>query len=212
MAGSTPGSAYALNIAGIPESFTQGLESTGYVQTPFATQEQEFQHQAQFQRLLKQVLDLQMGGQNGPYGGNPGMLPYSMRNFFGSAGSVFRDPLYSVNGAGAFLDQSPNGYQFGDLPNNPQASYTNWYNAAHNYPNIPAPNPVIQSNGGGANTAQSGGGGGGSKPPSTQQFTVGLQGGGSMTVNAKDAASAIQNASQGGNHPTDQVQQGGYRF
>jgi hypothetical protein len=204
---STPGSAYALNIAGIPESYTQGLENTGYVQTPFATQEQEFQHQAQYQRLLKQVLDLQMGGPNGPYGGNPGMLPYSMRNFFGSASSVFRDPLYSVNGAGAFLDQSPNGYQFGDLPNNPQASYTNWYNAAHNYPNIPAPNPVIQSNGGGGSS----GGGGGSKQ-GTQQYTVGLAGGGSITVNAHDPASAITNASQGGNHPTDQVQQGGYRF
>lgn len=157
-----------------------------------------------------------MGGQGGPYGGNPGMLPYSMRNFFGSAGSIFRDPLYSVNGAGAFLDQSPNGYQFGDLPNNPQASYTNWYNAAHNYPNIPAPNPVIQSNGGGANTAQSsGGGGGGGGGGGTSQFTVALPGGGSMTVNAHDQASAIANVAaqnSGGVSQNARVEQGGYRF
>lgn len=188
--GTDPNALYEYGQTGIPSSFTQNLQGLGYVATPFAPQEDIFKNQVAFQHVLKSILDAQIGGFS-PYGvgTNTAMLPYNLRNLFAGASTVMTDPTYGIIGAPGFFG---GGYKMGDLPANRSSAYENWWQAAHGYPNVPAPQPL--SSGGG-------GGGGANANQHVGSYTVPLAGGGSMTVNATSAAAAQQNANQGGNHP-----------
>lgn len=206
MAGTDPNALYEYGQSGTPTEWTQNLMNLGYVPTPFAPQEDVFKNQIAFQHVLKSILDAQIGA-FAPYGvgNNTAMLPFNLRNVFSGASNIFQDPTYGIIGAPGFFG---GGYKMGDLPANRSPAYENWWQASHGYPNVPAPQPLAATN----TVQSSGGGGGGSKPPSTQQYTVGLQGGGSMTVNASSPQAAIENAKQGGNTPTSRVESGGYKF
>lgn len=193
MAGETdPNALYEYTAAGIPTAYTQNLLNLGYVPTPFAPREDVYKNQLGFQHVLKSILDAQISGFS-PYGvgNNPAMLPFNLSNMFASASNIFNDPMYGITGAPGFFG---GGYKQGDLPNNRSPAYEQWWQSTHGYPNVPAPSAI--------NTVQGSGGGGG--PASNQKvgsYTVPLQGGGSMTVNATSAAAAQVNANQGGNKP-----------
>jgi hypothetical protein len=189
--GTDPNALYEYGQTGIPTSFTQNEIGLGYVPTPFAPQEDVFKNQIAFQHVLKSILDAQIGAY-GDYGvgTNTAMLPFNLRNLFAGASTVLTDPTYGIIGAPGFFG---GGYKMGDLPANRSSAYENWWQAAHGYPNVPAPKPL--SSGGGSS------GGGGASSQKVGSYTVPLQGGGSMTVNATSAAAAQQNANQGGNKP-----------
>jgi len=196
---------YEYSQAGIPAGYTQNLESLGYVAQPFATQEQVFQNQYGFQQILKRILDAQLNGydQYGVQPSNLAGLPFNMRGMYNQAALAFKDPMYGITGANAFLG---GGYKLGDLPSNRQPAYETWWQAKNSYPNVPAPQPISSS---GAAPGGGGGGGGGG----TKQYTVSLPGGGSMTVNASSAEAAKENVrAQNGGQTGDRVEQGGYRF
>lgn len=196
-----PNSLYEYSQAGVPQGYTSNLQSLGYVPQPFATQEQVFQNQGSFQQLLKRILDSQLQGYD-QYGVNPenlAALPWNMRGMYNQAALAFKDPMYGLIGNNAFFG---GGYKLGGLPNNRSHAYETWYNAAHNYPNIPAPNPVTSG-------SSSNSGGGGNSGGGTRQYTVAIPGGGSYTVNASSEAAARENV---GANPNERVEQGGYRF
>jgi hypothetical protein len=113
------GAGYAQDITGIPAEYTNLLESLGYMNTPFQTQNQVFSSQENFQRILKGILDRQLSayGNNAP-GGNLAYLPLNMRNMFSAAAPVFNDPRYGIS-PGFF----GGGYQQGQLPSNHPAAY-----------------------------------------------------------------------------------------
>jgi hypothetical protein len=191
------------NAALIDPAFTANLLNLGYNPTPFATREQTWQNQLAFINRLKTILDQQMGTfdpymQDVPESNRPAALPGILQRYFGMANSAFMDPLYSPGGAAGFFG---GGWKPGQLPQNVQPGYQYWKDSI-NHPNVPAP----------LGAGGSSGGSGGSPGGGTQQYTVGLQGGGSMTVNANSPDAARQNAEQGGNHPTDRVERGGYQF
>jgi hypothetical protein len=208
-----PYSMYDYNVAGIDPSFTANLLNLGYSPVPFASQRDTFQNQLGFMRRMKQMMDQQLtmfqpylnGAEN-----QTAALPFNSRNYFGMAQNAFQDPLNSPNGSSEFFG---GGYKMGDLPDTVSKRYQYWTDSL-NHPNVPAP---IGPGGSPATpapvaAASNSGGGGGGSGGGTKQFTVGLNGGGSITVNAHDAASAIANANaqttQGSNN---QVKQGAYQ-
>lgn len=209
-----PNSLYEYSQTGIPTGYTSNLNSLGYVSQPFATPDQVFQNQGKFQQLLKQILDSQLQGydQYGVGPSNLAALPYNMRGMYDQAALAFKDPMYGIIGDNAFFG---GGYKLGGLPNQRSHAYETWYNAAHGYPNIAAPNPVTKQ-GSSGNSGGGGGGGGG-----TQLYNVPIMGPngsgqGTIQVVAHDLASAIVNAHQGGNtpitaQPQAQVQAATYR-
>jgi len=202
------GDPYAINdynAALIDPSFTANLLNLGYNPAPFASREQTYQNQLGFINRLKQLLDQQMGAFDPYMGGiseanRTAALPGSLQRYFGAANAAFMDPLYSPSGAAGFFG---GGWKSGQLPQNAQPAYQYWKSSTQGYPNVPAP---IGAGGGG------GGGGAAAQHQLVKPYTVGLQGGGSMTVNANSPEEAINNARQGGNTPTDRVQQGSYLF
>jgi hypothetical protein len=207
---SDPLAAYVYGQTGIPGSYTTGLENFGFLGAPFGGVEKNYQSQVQFQQLLKNVLDQQIGAFNN--GNNINALPFNMRSIFQGAAPLLTDPWYGIIGAPGMLS---NGYQQGALPNNPSAAYRIWKEQASNYPDFPAPSALYNFTGGqqsayglsggpsGQPTAQSSGtGGGGGSTNVVGTFNVpinGPNGPGFMNVNASDIQGAIKNASQGGN-------------
>lgn len=181
-----PNALYEYGQAGVPSPFTSNLMNIGYVPTPFASQDQIFQNQYKFMQTMKNILDAQIGYGQSDWGNNTAMLPYNLRGLFASAANAFTDPMYGITGASNFFNQ---GYKQGALPQNRQPAYETWWNAAHGYPNVAAPNPVSSSNSGG----------GGARNQQVGSYTVPLVGGGEMRVNATSEAAARENAKQGGN-------------
>ena len=186
------GDPYAINdynAALIDPSFTANLLNLGYNPTPFASREQTYQNQLGFINRLKQLLDQQMGAFDPYMGGiseanRTAALPGSLQRYFGAANAAFMDPLYSPSGAAGFFG---GGWKSGQLPQNAQPAYQYWKSSTQGYPNVPAP------------IGAGGGGGGGGSNNLVSQFTVPLQGGGSMTVNASDRGAAEDNVrAQGG--------------
>lgn len=211
-----PNSLYEYSQTNIPTGYTSNLQNLGYVSQPFATPDQVFQNQGSFQHLLKRILDSQLQGydQYGVGPSNLAALPYNMRGMYDQAALAFKDPMYGIIGSNAMFG---GGYKLGDLPQNRTHAYETWYNAAHNYPNIPAPNPITGAGSGGSNSGNRSSSQGG-----TQLYNVPIMGPngsgqGTIQVVAHDLASAIENAHQGGNtpitgaQPQAQVQAATYR-
>ncbi len=186
---------FAYSMTGINPAFTQNLENVGFVGTPFSSPQQTFDQQAQYMHVLKNVLDTQLAAFNN--GNNTAAMPFNMRSLFNASANVLEDPMYGIIGAPGMFN---NGYAMGNLPNNGSLAGAGYWNAAHGYPGIPAPNYAFGSfsNSPGGGSGSSGGSGNNSL---VQSYNVPLQGGGSMTVNANDPGSAFENAKQGGNTP-----------
>lgn len=142
---------FAYSMTGIPPDFTQDLMNVGFVGAPFSSPQQTFDQQAQYMHILKNVLDTQINSfaANGMVGGNTNTaaLPFNMRGLFNASANVLEDPMYGIIGApGMFA----NGYKTGDLPNNGSLAGAGYWNAAHGYPGVPAPNYNFGNTPGGA--------------------------------------------------------------
>ena len=175
---------FAYSTTGINPDFTQNLEDVGFVGAPFSSPQQTFDQQAQFMHVLKNVLDTQINsfGANGMYGGNTNTaaLPFNMRGLFNASANVLEDPMYGIIGAPGLFAQ---GYKQGDLPNNGSLAGAGYWNAAHGYPGVPAPNYNFGNTPGGAGTGSYSGGssGSGNNLPAGQQDSgshMGLSAGG----------------------------------
>lgn len=159
---------FAYGQTGINPSFTQNLQNVGFVGSPFGSPQQVFDQQAQFQHVLKNVLDNQLAAfQNG---NNTAALPFNMRGLFNASANVLTDPMYGIIGAPGMFS---NGYAMGNLPNNGSLAGAGYWNAAHGYPGIPAPNYQFSGGLTGGVGGSSGGsqqtlGSGGQSPGSTQ--------------------------------------------
>jgi hypothetical protein len=203
---------YIFGQTGIPTAYTNGLQDLGFLGEPFGGVQANFQAEQQFQRMIKNIMDTQMKSFNFA---SPDInaLPYNMRSLFNAAAPLLTDPLYGIEGANGMLSH---GYAYGDLPNNPTRAWDVWQSQQHTpyspvqsgYPSFAPPNisafaaPSSQSPAGTTANAGGGGGGGGGGQSSRGQigsYTVPLQGGGSMTVNANSPQAAQINANQGGN-------------
>lgn len=156
---------FAYSMTGINPAFSQDLMNLGFVGAPFSSPQQTFDQQAQFQHVLKNVLDNQLGAfQNG---NNTAALPFNMRQLFNASANVLEDPMYGIIGAPGMFS---NGYAMGNLPNNGSLAGAGYWNASHGYPGIPAPN--YQFSGGltgGVGGSSGGGSYGGSQSPAATQ-------------------------------------------
>lgn len=196
-----PMAAYSYASAGIPQNYTSAMEGLGYLGNPYGSVLSQFQDMSRYQSLLKNMLDTQLGSFNN--GNNINALPLNMRSIFTAAAPILTDPVYGNMGAQGMLS---NGWQMGALPNNLSMAGTSWNEQAQGYPHYPAPSATMSGgmNGGMSGQSASGGssgGSGGGGGTLVGSYSVPLQGGGSMTVNASDPAAAQENAKQGGNMP-----------
>lgn len=181
-----------------PQAFTGAMENLGFQGTPFGGVQQSYNDVENFQRSLKRILDLQLGAFN--QGNNVNMLPANLRGMFNAAAPIMTDPAWGIIGAPGMFS---NGYQMGELPGNRTMAHQQFYDRNNAPPPLPiaAPQNIAAPQ---MNNSLNVGSGGGSTPNRNQQFTIPINGpngsgAGNITVNAQDYASALINATQGGN-------------
>lgn len=191
---------YLFGQINTPQAFTGAMENLGFQGTPFGGVQQSYNDVENFQRSLKRILDLQLGAFN--QGNNVNMLPANLRGMFNAAAPIMTDPAWGIIGAPGMFS---NGYQMGELPGNRTMAHQQFYDRNNAPPPLPIAAPQMN------NSLNAGGNGGGSSG-GTQSYSVGLQGGGTMTTNASNIAAALDNVrSQGGSPQTGQVSVGGHQ-
>lgn len=191
---------YLFGQINTPQAFTGAMENLGFQGTPFGGVQQSYNDVENFQRSLKRILDLQLGAFN--QGNNVNMLPANLRGMFNAAAPVMTDPAWGIIGAPGMFS---NGYQMGELPGNRTMAHQQFYDRNNAPPPLPIAAPQM-------NNSLNAGSGGGNSGGGTQSYSVGLQGGGTMTVNANSPAAALANVQQQGGSPqSGQVSVGGHK-
>lgn len=196
---------YLFGQINMPQAFTGAMENLGFQGTPFGGVQQSYDDVENFQRSLKRILDSQLAAFNN--GTNINALPANLRGMFNAAAPIMSDPAWGIIDAPGMFT---NGYQMGELPGKRTMSHQQYWDRNHPQTIVPPPPPIAAPQ----NVSQaiaspqmnSGSGGG------TKSMSVGLQGGGTMTVNANDAAAAVANViAQGGKPQAGQVSVGGHQ-
>lgn len=199
---------YLFGQINTPQAFTGAMENLGFQGTPFGGVNQSYADVENFQRSLKRILDLQLGAFN--QGNNVNALPANLRGMFNAAAPIMTDPAWGIIGAPGMFS---NGYQMGELPGNRTMAHQQFWDRNNAPPPIiPPPAPVAAPQNVSQAVAAPQMNSGSNRSGGTQSYSVGLQGGGTMTVNANSPAAALANVqAQGGAPQQGQVSVGGHQ-
>lgn len=111
-------------LSGVPSDMTTLAMLGGYRPNLYANPFQQAQNMAQYQMMMKNIMDQQLGGPNGAAArmapGNPMMaMPVNYQNFYNTMAGLYTDPKWSqtMPGGGPAAG-GPGGFQFGGLSSN----------------------------------------------------------------------------------------------
>lgn len=106
-------------LSGVPSDMTQLAMMAGYRPNLYANPVQQAQNMAQYQIMMKNIMDQQLGGPNGAAArmapGNPMMaMPVNYQNFYNTMAGLYTNPVWSQSmPGGGPAAGGPGGFQFG---------------------------------------------------------------------------------------------------